>query len=66
MPSRTELTDALISLIPEDGSRITNADLKAALEQEVGEPISDADLEEAKNLAVAMGVAEKPRGPGGG
>jgi type I restriction enzyme M protein len=66
MPLRTDLTDALIALIPEDGSRISNGEIKAALEQEVGEPLSDAQVEEAKNLVVAMGAAEKARGPGGG
>ena len=66
MPTRTELTDALIALIPEDGSRMSNAEIKASLESEVGEPISDGELEEVKNLVVAMGAAEKPRGPGGG
>ena len=66
MPLSTDLSDALIALIPEDGSRISNGEIKAALEQEVGEPLSDALLEEAKNLVVAMGTAEKARGPGGG
>ena len=66
MPTRTELTDALIALIPEDGSRMTNAEIKASLESEVGEPISDGELEEVKNFVVGMGAAEKPRGPGGG
>ena len=66
MPTRTELTDALIALIPEDGSRMTNAEIKASLESEVGEPISDGELEEVKNLVVTMGAAEKSRGPGGG
>lgn len=66
MPTRTELTDALIALILEDGSRMTNAEIKASLESEVGEPISDGELEEVKNLVVAMGAAEKSRGPGGG
>ena len=66
MPTRTELTDALIALIPEDGRRMTNAEIKASLESEVGEPISDGELEEVKNLVVAMGAAEKSRGPGGG
>jgi type I restriction-modification system DNA methylase subunit len=65
MPLSTDLTDALIALIPEDGSRISNAEIKAALEQGVGEPLSDTKLEEAKNLVVAMGAAEKARGPGG-
>jgi type I restriction-modification system DNA methylase subunit len=66
MPLSTDLTDALIALIPEDGSRISNAEIKAALEQGVGEALSDALVEEAKNLVVAMGAAEKARGPGGG
>jgi type I restriction enzyme M protein len=66
MPLSTDLTDALIALIPEDGSRISNGEIRAALEQEVGEPLSDALVEEAKNLVVAMGAAEKARGPGGG
>jgi type I restriction-modification system DNA methylase subunit len=66
MPLSTDLTDALIALLPENGSRISNAEIKAALEQGLGEPLSDTQLEEAKNLVVAMGAAEKARGPGGG
>jgi len=66
MPVRDDLTDALIALIPEDGSKISNDAIKAALEKEVGEPISDAQVNVAKNLVVAMGAAEKARGPGGG
>lgn len=66
MPVRTDLTDALIALIPEDGSRITNAEIKAALEQELGEPISDEDLKEVKDHVVAMGVAQGAKGKGGG
>jgi len=50
----------------EDGSWISNDQIRAALEQEAGEPLSDAEIEEAKNRAVAMGAAEKARGPGGG
>jgi hypothetical protein len=48
MPLSTDLTDALIALIPEDGSRISNGEIIAALEQEVGEPLSDTQVEEAK------------------
>ena len=66
MPTRTELTDALISLIPDDGSRITNDQIRMALEQETGEPISDAELKELKARVVAMGAAEGVKGPGGG
>jgi hypothetical protein len=32
MPDLADLTDALIALIPEDGSRITNDQIQAALE----------------------------------
>jgi len=63
MALRTDLTDALI---PEDGSRITNEQIRTALEQEAGEPISDGELKEIKNQLVAMGVAEGVKGPGGG
>ncbi|MFW6731432.1 MAG: type I restriction-modification system subunit M [Synechococcus sp.] len=66
MPDREDLTDALIALIPEDGSRISNGEIKAALERQLGEPVTEGDLEEAKRRVVAMGAAEKARGPGGG
>ena len=66
MPVRTDLTDALIALIPEDGSRISNEQIRQALQQEAVEPFSDEQLEDAKSLVVAMGAAEKARGPGGG
>ena len=58
MPSRDDLTDALIALMPEDGSRISNDEIIAALEQEAGEPISDGELKELKAFVVAMGAAE--------
>jgi hypothetical protein len=66
MPVREELTDALIALIPEDGSRISNGEIRAELQKRLGESIADQELEEAKTLVVAMGAAEKARGPGGG
>jgi type I restriction enzyme M protein len=66
MPTRTDLTDALIALIPEDGSRITNEQIRTALVQDAGEPISDEELKELKALVVAMGAAEGVKGPGGG
>ncbi len=66
MPVLADLTDALIALIPEDGSRITNDQIQAALEQEAGEPISDDVLKEIKTLVVAMVAAEGVKGPGGG
>jgi type I restriction enzyme M protein len=66
MPTRTDLTDALLALIPEDGRRITNDEIRAALGQEAGEPISDAQLKEIKGQVVALGAAEGVKGPGGG
>lgn len=66
MPVREDLTDALIALIPEDGSRITNDQIRTALEKEAGEAISNDELKEIKSLVVAMGVAEGVKGPGGG
>ena len=66
MPVREDLTDALIALIPEDGSRISHGEIKAELEQRLGVPLADEELEEAKTLVVAMGAAGKARGPGGG
>ena len=66
MPVRTDLTDALIALIPEDGSRISNEQIRQALQREAVEPFTDEQLEDAKSLVVAMGAAEKARGPGGG
>lgn len=66
MPARTDLTDALLALIPEDGRRITNDEIRTALEQEAGEPISDEQLKEIKSQVVALGAAEGVKGPGGG
>ncbi len=66
MPTRTDLTDALLALIPEDGSRVSNEQLRAALAEEAEEPFSDEEFESAKDHMVALGKAEKARGPGGG
>jgi type I restriction enzyme M protein len=61
-----DLVNDLIALIPADGSRITNDEIRAALEREAEEPISDALLEDVKSRVVAMGDAIRARGPGGG
>ena len=66
MPALADLVNDLIALIPEDGSRITNDEIRAALERETGEPISDEDLKEIKGQVVALGAAEGVKGPGGG
>jgi type I restriction enzyme M protein len=66
MPVLADLVNDLIALIPEDGSRISNDQIRKALEQEAEEPLSDDVLEEVKNRVVAIGAAEKARGPGGG
>ena len=66
MPNLSDLINDLIPLIPEDGSRISNAEIEAALEKEAGEPIGEAEMKEIKRQAVAMGLAESVKGPGGG
>jgi type I restriction enzyme M protein len=66
MPVRTDLTDALLALIPDDGSRVSNEQLRAALADEADGPFSDEEFIAAKDHVVAMGAAEKARGPGGG
>jgi len=66
MPARADLVNDLIALIPEDGSRITNEEIRAAMERETGEPISDEMLKELKSQVVALGAAEGVKGPGGG
>ena len=66
MPVLADLVNELIALIPEDGSRISNDEIRAALEQEAGVPLSTDVLDEVKDRVVAMGDGEKARGPGGG
>jgi type I restriction enzyme M protein len=66
MPALADLVNDLIALIPEDGSRITNDEIRIALESEAGEPISDEELKELKSQVVALGAAEGVKGPGGG
>ena len=66
MPALADLVNDLIALIPEDGSRITNDEIRIALESEAGEPIGDEELKELKNQVVALGAAEGVKGPGGG
>jgi len=66
MPARTDLTDALLALIPEDGSRLRQEAIAEALKADVEEPFTLEELEAAKAHVVAMGAAEKARGPGGG
>jgi hypothetical protein len=66
MPVLADLINDLIALIPDDGSRITNDEIRAALEREAGEPISDEELKELKSQVVALGAAEGVKGPGGG
>jgi type I restriction enzyme M protein len=61
-----EITDALIELIPDDGSRVPNKELRAAVEEKVGNALSSEDFEMAKGIVVGMGIAQKAKGPGGG
>jgi hypothetical protein len=66
MPDLADLVNDLIALIPEDGSRISNDEIRTALEREAGEAISDEELKELKSQAVSLGAAEGLKGPGGG
>ena len=63
---RAEVTDVMISLIPEDGSRLANRELRAAIDSELEIALSDEQFNAAKDAVVAMGLAEKVKGPGGG
>lgn len=65
-PLNRDVTDAMIELIPEDGSRLANHELRAAIEGELGIALSDEEFNAAKDVVVAMGLAEKAKGPGGG
>ena len=58
-PLNTEITDAMIELIPEDGTRISNQELRAAIEEKLGCAVGDGDFEVAKGVVVSMGVAQK-------
>jgi type I restriction enzyme M protein len=66
MADLNDLVNALIAMVPDDGGRITNDEIRAALEQEAGEPISDGVLKEIKTQVVALGAARAVKGPGGG
>ena len=59
LPVLADLVNDLIALIPADGSRITNDEIRAALEREAGESISDEELREIKSQVVALGVPNK-------
>ena len=65
MKTRTELDDTLIALIPEDGSRISNAEIKAALEKEAGDSISEVELMELKTCVMPWHASnQEARGNG--
>lgn len=66
MATQHELSDTLIALTPRDGSRISNAEIKAALEQESGVSTSEAELKQLKTRVISMEAAEAAMGPGGG
>ncbi len=65
-PLNHDITDAIISLLPEDGSRVPNSELRAAIERELATVLSDAEFNAAKDVVVAMGLVERAKGPGGG
>jgi type I restriction enzyme M protein len=61
-----DVTDAMIGLIPEDGTRLSNRELRLAIEKELGISMSDEEFNAAKDVVVEMGLAERAKGPGGG
>jgi type I restriction enzyme M protein len=65
-PLNRDVTDAMIALIPEDGSRLANLELRTAIDSELEIALSDEQFNAAKDAVVAMGLAEKVKGPGGG
>lgn len=65
-PLNQDVTDAMIALLPEDGSRLANRELRAAIDRELETALSDEQFNAAKDALVAMGLAEKVKGPGGG
>lgn len=65
-PLNRDVTDAIIALIPEDGSRLANRELRTAIDSELEIALSDEQFKAAKDAVVAMGLAEKVKGPGGG
>jgi type I restriction enzyme M protein len=65
-PLNRDVTDAMIALIPEDGSRLANRELRTAIDSELEIALSDEQFKAAKDAVVAMGLAEKVKGPGGG
>jgi hypothetical protein len=58
-PLNRDVTDAMIALIPEDGSRLANQELRAAINNELGIALSDEEFNASKDVVVAMGLAEK-------
>jgi len=62
----SEITDSIIALIPENGSRITNDELMAGIGRDLGIQVSNEAFNASKDHIVAMGLAEKAKGPGGG
>jgi hypothetical protein len=61
-----DVTDAMIGLIPEDGTRLSNRELRLAIEKELGISMNDEEFNAAKDVVVEMGLAERAKGPGGG
>lgn len=62
----SEITDSIISLIPEDGSRVTNDELMSGIARDLGIQVGNEAFNASKDHIVAMGLAEKAKGPGGG
>jgi type I restriction enzyme M protein len=61
-----DVTDAIIELLPEDGSRLANDQLRSSIESHLGIALSDEEFNAAKDVVVRMGLAKNVKGPGGG
>lgn len=63
--NRSKLRDALLQLVPADGTTIGNARLRQALGEQLGREVSEDDYAKARDALVAEGVLAKGQGRGG-
>ncbi len=63
--TRLKLSELLLSLVPADGTAITNARLREALTERQGREVSDDDYNAASEGLVAQGLLSKGTGRGG-
>jgi len=59
------LEQAILSLVPADGASIGNKKLREAVSRSLGEELTEADYESARDALIAQGVLAKGKGRGG-